>query len=111
MNPSVSVLKKILNTANRFMKFLHHVRPDEIPLMIFELLTKSRVNQIRAQKEQNGVGRQKRKYITERDRQVIVSKIDKSLRPVFLLVCYYGLRRNEILGLMGILRSSARAIF
>lgn len=98
---SPSVLKKIVNSANRLMAFMHNSRPDEIPLMVFRPLSKSVIAKIRANRELAGEGREKRKYMSELDYSIVVRSLPDHLVSIFQLCYKYGLRRNEALGLYG----------
>ncbi len=98
-NYSISVLKKIINSANRFTKFLHEERPEEIPLMVFQPISPSRMKIIKSNKELAGEGSQKRNYISETDYQIILDTCPELIKSIIQIGYLYGLRRNEILAL------------
>lgn len=96
---SISVLKKIINSSNRLMRYLHNQRPDEIPLMEFRPLSRAVLAKIRAKKELLGEGKEKRKYIPEKDYKTLLAHIPDDLRSIFEMSYRYGLRRNEVIAL------------
>ncbi len=92
---SKKTLKSIVYELNRFIKYLHQQRPEEVIPLKFEPLSKAtlKLHEAKRTPRQN-------MYITEDDFKKL-QKILKgdALYPVLMLACCYGLRRNEVLGL------------
>lgn len=95
---SPSTLKQLVGVANRFMKFLHKKRPDEIPMMIFTPISRARFKKLKDEWSIDELGRPP-SYINEFDFKLIEKRIPDDLKSVFLLCYYFGLRRSEAMGL------------
>lgn len=91
---AASTKKRIIQYLNRFVRWLHKVRRDEIPLYVFDgpgFHKMAAVERTRKKKE--------RRYIPDGDWQTIERSLPDDIRP-WILLCYdYGLRRKESLGL------------
>lgn len=87
----------IIQCANRFMKWLHAKRPHEVPEMEFRPIGKSKWKALRSawaiSKE-----RHVPKFIPDDEWEEIVKKLPQSIAPYINLAYYYGLRREETLG-------------
>ncbi|MEK6774785.1 MAG: hypothetical protein AABY64_12655 [Bdellovibrionota bacterium] len=97
---STSTLRQIVGIANRFMKFLHKKRPDEIPMMVFTPISRARFRKIKDEWSIEELGRPP-SFINEFDFKTIEKRIPPQLKSVFLLCYYFGLRRSEAMGLYG----------
>ncbi len=95
---SPSTLKQIVGVSNRFMKFLHKKRPDEVPMMVFTPISRARMKKIKDEWSTDELGRPP-SYINELDFQKIQRAIPAELKSVFLLCYHFGLRRSEAMGL------------
>ncbi len=87
-------LRAIVNGANRFMEFLHHRRPDEVPPLRFKPINKASYKDLEARRRLDGKTVD-RKYIKDEDWEVISDALPDEIRPWILLSYYYGLRRSE----------------
>ena len=90
---SPSTIKHIKVSLNKFMAFLHMRNPD-IPDLKFNPVGRSKIREIRSQRELEGKGL--RKYISEADYVAIIEHASQQLRPYIELAYKYGLRRNEL---------------
>jgi integrase len=98
---SAKVLRQIVNEMNRFMRYLHLKRPDEVPQLTFAPLTRA------ALKEHEGRRRlysqvHQSAYIDDRSWELLKHSLEQLAAPwrfAVYLAYYYGLRRNEALGL------------
>lgn len=91
-------LRSIVQISNRFVKFLHWKRPNEIPLMIFKPISKARFRKFSVEWDESDRGR-KRSYISELNYAQMVKKIPNEIKSVFILCYKFGLRRGESMGL------------
>lgn len=88
---STSYLKRIIQTTNRFLKFLHKKYPNEVNLIVLEPISKV--------KFKNQDTDERLKYISEAQYNVICEKIDSQLLIPFKISYHFGLRCAEVLGL------------
>jgi integrase len=98
---SAKVLKYTINELNRFMKYLHLKRPDEIPALTFEPLSKATLKEHDARRKMSSDTHQS-KYIKPNDWNKIKKSLEAKNAPwrfAVYLAYFYGLRRNEALGL------------
>lgn len=95
---SPSTLKQIVGVSNRFMKFLHKKRPDEVPMMVFTPISKARMKKIKDEWTVDELGRPP-SYINEFDYNLIQKRLPDDLKSVFVLCYKFGLRRSEAMGL------------
>lgn len=95
---SSKVLKYIVNEMNRFCRFLHNQKPD-IPALTFEPLSKAALKDHKARRKLKGV-KHNAQYITPVHWEKIREELDENeWKYPILLAFYYGLRRNEAMGL------------
>lgn len=96
--PSAASTKKdIIAAANRFMNWLHDLRPSEVPPLKFNPLTRSVFKSIEAKRELRGEVH-KPQFIKEEHWLQIESRASDNLKPFIWLAYTYGLRRSETLG-------------
>lgn len=93
---SVKTIKGIIQTANRFMAFLHKKMPQEIPFIKFEPISKAKLKDYNARLNMGTeeVG----KFISDSDWELINNNLPADIAPFIKLGYYYGLRRAETLG-------------
>lgn len=97
--PAAAKTKRdIVIAANRFMKWLHKQRPEEVPPLEFTPITKAKYKELEARRELDGKVKE-RGFIPDHDWQKIRKKLPKDIEPFVLLSYHYGLRRSEVLGL------------
>lgn len=94
---SLKSLKGVLQTANKFMAFLHKQLPAEISFIKLEPLSKARLKAYEAARclDATDGGR----YITDADWALIAEKLPSDIRAAVMLSYCYGLRRAESLSL------------
>jgi integrase len=90
--------RKVVMAMNRFAKWLHKKRPEDTPLLEFEPISPAKYRQIEAQWELDHEG-EGRTFIPDADWGKIEAKLPPTIAPFALFAYYYGLRRNETLGL------------
>ncbi len=94
--PSVKTIKTTIQTANRFVEFMHRRLPESFSLFKFDPIGAARLKdydaRIRHGDEPLG------KYIPDDDWQVIEGALPIDIAPFVKLGYYYGLRRGETLG-------------
>lgn len=95
---SGKLIKDVIISANRFMRWLHIKRPNEVPPLVFNPITRAVYKELKARRRLSGEAREPR-YITDSDWLTIEKSLPDSLRPFILIAYSYGLRRSEILGL------------
>lgn len=98
---SAKVLKYTVNELNRFMKYLHLRRPDEIPVLTFDPLSRASFREHDARRRMTTSVHQS-KYIKPSDWEKIEKALESKGSPwrfAIYLAHAYGLRRNEALGL------------
>lgn len=96
---SAKVLKYTVNEMNRFIKYLHLKRPLEISILNFEPLTKATLKEHEARRKMGEI--YVSKYIPNCDWIKIKTHLEENNTPwrySVYLAYYYGLRRNEALG-------------
>jgi integrase len=87
-------LRAIVNGANRFMAFLHQRRPDEVPPLRFNPITRAGYKELEARRRMNGETVD-RKFIKDEDWKIISKEMPEDIAPWIWLSYYYGLRRSE----------------
>lgn len=92
---AVKTIKEVLQTANRFMAYLHKRVPKEIPFIKLEPISKAKFKDYHAKLnlDTEPIG----KYITDNDWAIIEKKLPLEISPFIKLQYYYGLRRSESL--------------
>ena len=91
-------LRSIIQISNRFMKYMHKKRPDEIPLLEFKPITKARFRVFQAKWVESEKSK-KRHYISEVDYHKIHKTIPNEIKSIFVLCYKFGLRRGEAMAL------------
>ncbi len=94
---SVQTKRAIVQSANRFMGWLHKRRPAEVPPLVFAPVSKASFKAVQAQRELDDDVRD-RKVITDADLEIILKRAGPDLLPFIQLGLNYGLRRAEALG-------------
>lgn len=89
--------REVIQIANRFIKFLHSKRPDEVPMYRFEPISAAVFKKMIAQRKVDKEGAD-RKFIKDEHWAMIKTKLPDSIKPAALLAYHYGLRRSETLG-------------
>lgn len=94
---AVKTIKRIVQTANRLMAFLHRLRPQEVPAIRFEPISRARYKSYEAQIKLGveEIGR----FISPDDWKKIDEKLPADIAPFVRLGYLYGLRRAETLGI------------
>ncbi|MBL7672509.1 MAG: tyrosine-type recombinase/integrase [Bdellovibrionaceae bacterium] len=87
-------VKRIIQTTNRFIKFLHEKYPEEVRRCVLEPVAG------RILKEQGISKKSRNKFVTDEHFKIICEKINDNLLPFVKLCYFYGLRRSEVLGLL-----------
>ncbi len=98
---SAKVLKYTINELNRFMKYLHLRRPDEIPVLTFDPISRATFKEHDARRKMTQEVHES-KYIKPSDWAKIQDGLETADAPwrfAIYLAYFYGLRRNEALGL------------
>jgi integrase len=95
---SAKLIKNIVNAANRFMRWLHMERPDELPPLLFKPVSRASLKELDARRTVLGI-KKDRKFLTDEDWSLIETNLPESIKSMVLLAKYYGLRRSEVLGL------------
>lgn len=90
---SAGYIKRIIQTANRLIEFLHNKYPEEIRLVKLDPVGGNVLKHKQSAKEE------RYKYISESDLNKILKACDKSIVPLVKLSYFFGLRRAETLGL------------
>jgi len=90
--------KEITSAANRFMAWLHDRRPEEVPPLRFDPISKAKAKEVEADREREG-DTHIPLFIKDDDWKIIEKALPDHLRSVVLLAYNYGLRRSETLGL------------
>lgn len=91
---SAKTVKTIIQTANRFMAFLHAQRPFDYPPIKFKPFSVSYLKSLKAEATGEKIGH----YISEADWKAIDRKLPRDIGPFIRLMYHYGLRRAEALG-------------
>jgi integrase len=94
---SPGYIKKIIHTANRFIRFLNKKYPDEVALFKLEPVSQTVLKTQKAREADDGD--LEGKYISKEDYERICEVVDPRLLPNVKLGYHYGLRRAETLGL------------
>ncbi len=96
---SGKVLKATIYELNRFLEWLHYQRPEEVGFLKLNPISESMYDTHEAIRKNKGLNRDAR-YITPAHWKLIEPKLTTYMRVPALLSLYYGLRRNETLGLL-----------
>jgi integrase len=91
--------RKVINAANRFLLWLHKKRPEEMPKVQFESISKARFKEIKAQRKLNGETND-HVYIPKDDLAKIMKALPSPLDPFVKLMISYGLRHREAMGVL-----------
>ncbi len=97
--PAARSKKKVVQVANRFMKWLHEERPLEIPQVVFPQPSRAMLRAIQRKTNVESRKRGARTYIPDHHWEKIKKALPDNLRPWIMLCYHYGLRRAEALGL------------
>jgi hypothetical protein len=84
----------VIQTANRFLKYLHQQMPDLYPSLKLTPISKAVLNMINAESDSDDKGM----FIKDEDWATILKKAPRDISPFLELMYYYGLRRAESLG-------------
>jgi integrase len=99
---SAKVLRQTVNETNRFMRYLHQRRPDEVPALKFEPFTRAALKNHDGKRkladEDYHPGRHIRPDVWDKIKNELERQGPQWRFPVYLAY-YYGLRRNEAMGL------------
>lgn len=98
---SAKLIRMTINELNRFMRYLHLKRPDEVPPLKFEPISRAAFKEHEARRKLLGEGRVSR-YVKPEHYKKIVDALEEqkiSWRFAVYLAHEYGLRRNETMGL------------
>lgn len=91
--------KYIVQVMNKFMRWLHKERPAEIPLVVFDGFSATKLQSI--ERDRSVAGEKKRRtFIPESDWKKIQLALPPDIKPWAMLCYHYGLRRSESLGLL-----------
>jgi hypothetical protein len=94
---SAKTKRDVVNALNRFIKWLHRKRPDEVPLVTFEPISRAKYAEIEARRAMSEEVLERRYVEPEHLKRILKNLPDKILGHVSL-AAHYGLRRNETLG-------------
>lgn len=96
---SRAAIKQIIIETNRFIRWLHRLRPEEVPLFVFEPIEKSILRQYEARRKLDGKARES-KYVIPEHRDIIFEGLkDARVCAAAHLAYSYGLREAEVMGL------------
>jgi integrase len=95
---SAKTKRDIVIAVNRFVKWLHKLRPEDTELVVFEPFTKQQFKSIEAKRDHDGEVHET-KYIADSDWKVISKKAPERISALIHLAHGYGLRRNEAMAL------------
>jgi integrase len=95
--PAPSTKRDIVQCAQRFLDWLHEKRPEEVPELKLKPFTKNKWKDLHASWELDS-RRHEPQFVTDRDWKKIQEHLPKSLAPYVNLGYFYGLRREELLG-------------
>ena len=90
-----TTIARIIQTANRFLEFLHNRMPDEVRLIKLDPIS----HDVLEERDSLSVNRKRKKFITEKDFESICKKADPRIVPLVKIGYWFGLRRSECLGL------------
>ena len=99
---SSKVIRQVVNELNRFMRYLHQQRPNEIPPLKFTPFSVATLKKHEADRQLSDEIRQSR-YVNNDHWLEIVSALERKKTPwrhAVYLMHDYGLRRNEAFGLL-----------
>lgn len=88
-------ISRIIQTANRFLQFLHEYMPNEVKLIKLDPISDT----VLKGRDSNSVNKKRKKFISEKEYLEICRKVDKRILPLVQLGYLFGLRRAETLGL------------
>ncbi len=97
---SAKSIKHFVQVANRFMEFIHHKNPREIPFVKFQPISKARLLEFEAQRKLNDDKTHLGLYISEKDWKLVTKRAPIEILPFLQLMYGLGLRREECLGLL-----------
>ena len=90
--------RDVVNALNRFVKWLHRKRPNEVPIIEFVPISRAKYSELEARRGMADEIRKPR-LVLESDLMRILNAAPDVVRDLILLIASYGLRRNEALGL------------
>ncbi len=91
--------REIIQSANRFMAWLHEERPTEVPELVFTPISTARFRDLNARRAIDP-NVKKRTYIRPEHWKEIVKSLPEELEAFVMLAYHYGLRRSETLGVL-----------
>lgn len=91
---SVRTITLVIQTANRFLKYLHQQLPMQYPLIQLSPISKAVLKLYGANRNSEPIG----KYISDADWKALQKHLTPELKPFIHLMYFYGLRRAESLG-------------
>jgi integrase len=92
---SSGYIKRIIQTTNRFIRFLHEMYPEEVRLYELDPIS----NNVLKNKALESPNKTRKKFISDKDFEIICRDVDRKLLPAIKLAYFFGLRRAEVLGL------------
>jgi integrase len=95
--PSEKTITEIIQSANRFMAWLHQRRPLDAKALVFEPVSKAQKRDLRETRRRLAVT-EDGVFIPDTDWEEIKKNLPSEIRPFVMLAYYYGLRRAETLG-------------
>jgi integrase len=95
---SAKTKRAIVQAANRFMGWLHKKRPEEVPPLVFQPLSRAVYKDIEAARQMRGERKERRAISDVHWKEIRRSLSEEPIRPLVLLGYFYGLRRSECLG-------------
>lgn len=95
---SAKAKRDTVNALNRFIKWMHRKRPNEVPLVVFDPISRAKYAELEARRSMADEIRKPR-LVLENDLKDILKAADGALKDIIQLLACYGLRRNEALGL------------
>lgn len=87
---AVSTMKCIIQTINRFMRYLHKVMPDHYPAIVFEPFSKAMLREIKAKRPMK-----ERRFIPDEHHKILLLRLEPHLKALYCLLYDYGLRLSE----------------
>lgn len=95
--PPDSTVKKIVQSSNHFLAYLHKKKPEIYSAMKFEPVTAAQYRKLRARREISGISRVGR-FIPLKHWEKIEQALPDKIRSQVCLAYYFGLRLAETMG-------------
>lgn len=92
--PSARTITLVVQTANRFLSYLHRQMPEIYPALKLNPVSKQVLKLHKAEQSDAKLG----KFINEMDWTKIQKRLPSDIEPFICLMYHYGLRRSESLG-------------